>query len=213
VRLSGLLLLLGLLACRPAAMAASFTFQITDGGGRALADAVVTLTADGDAGPAKPLPPREHFIDQQDETFIPAVEVVPVGDVVIFRNSDRTRHHVYSFSPLATFDYVLKPNEQSQPIKLQKPGVVAVGCNIHDFMLNYLFVTDSRWAAKSDDKGAITLAEVPAGSYVAHFWHPRLRPGAPQPAQKVTVGAEPGKLGVSLPVLPERKDDGERSRY
>jgi plastocyanin len=212
VRLMGLLLL-GLLACGAPALAASLSFQITDGGGRSLSEAVVTLTSEsGDSAPAK-VAPRDHFIDQQDETFIPAVEVVPVGDQVIFRNSDRTRHHVYSFSPLATFEYVLKPTEQSPPLKMQKAGVVAVGCNIHDFMLNYLFVTDSRWAAKSDDKGVVTLNDVPAGAYIAHFWHPRLRPGAPQPSQRITVGADNAKIAVSLPALPERKDDSERAKY
>ena len=39
------------------------------------------------------------IIDQRDETFIPYVEIFRPGDQVVFRNSDRTRHHVYSFAP------------------------------------------------------------------------------------------------------------------
>jgi hypothetical protein len=113
---------------------------------------------------------------------------------------------------LTSFEYVLKPKELSNAITLQKPGIIAVGCNIHDYMVNYLFVTDSRWAAKSDDKGAVTLTDLPAGSYVAHFWHQRLRPGAPQPAQKIVVGPENANVAISLPVLPEHKDD-DQNKY
>lgn len=213
MRLPVLLLTIGLLPLPAPVQAASLTFQVKDGSGQPLGDAVVTLTADaGDPGGPKP-PPRDHYVDQRDETFIPTVEVVMVGDQVIFRNSDRTRHHVYSFSPLATFETVLKPKEVSPPIRMEKVGVVAVGCNIHDFMVNYLYVTDSRWAGKSDDKGNVTLSDLPSGGYVAHFWHSRLRPGAPQPTQKVTIGSEAATAKVSLPVLPEHKDDADHDRY
>jgi plastocyanin len=213
LRLSGLLLSPLLLAWLAPAAAATLSFQISDGNGHALADAVVTLTPEGGESAGGKTQPRDHFIDQQDETFVPFVEVVAVGDQVIFRNSDRTRHHVYSFSPLATFEYVLTPGASSPPVKLLKAGVVAVGCNIHDFMLNYLYVTDSRWSGKSDANGALAIADLPAGAYLAKFWHPKLRPGSAQPTQKVTVTGENATIAVSLPALPDHRDDTERNRY
>jgi plastocyanin len=190
------------------AWAASLKLQVTDQGGQPLADAVATLYAETPDSAARPAA-REHFVDQKDETFLPLVEIVPVGDTVIFRNSDRTRHHVYTFSPLATppFDFILKPNENSVPIRLQKPGVIPVGCNIHDFMLNYLFVTDARWAGKTDAKGAVTLADVPPGAYTVKLWHPRLRPGAQQPASPVTVAGDQGSAALSMTVLPPPRED------
>ena len=206
MRLTKLLATIGLVAAMAPAYSASLSFRITDGSGQPLTDAVVTMSPESGESAAKTVP-REHIVDQKDETFVPVVEVVNVGDTIVFRNSDRTRHHVYTFSPLTSFEYVLKPKEVSAPLPLTKPGIIAVGCNIHDFMVNYLFVTDSRWAAKSDDKGGVTLADMPVGAYVAHYWHPRLRPGAPQPAQKIAVGAENATIAVSLPVLPEHKDD------
>jgi len=193
--------------------AATLSLQIGDGQGQALEDAVVTLTSEsGEPSTARP-PPRDHFIDQKDETFIPTVEVMQVGDSVIFRNSDRTRHHVYSFSPLGSFEFVLKPNEVSPPVKLQKVGVIAVGCNIHDFMVNYLFVTDGSWTAKSDAKGVAAIAGLPPGNYIAHFWHPRLRPGAPQPAEKISIAGEQTNATIALPVLPEHHDDADKDHY
>ena len=199
---------LTLLAGWPAG-AAGLVLKITDQNGQVLPDAVAILTgAAGEPGPRAPS--REHFIDQVNETFVPLVEVVPLGEAVIFRNSDRTRHHVYTFSPLATppFDFILKPNEVSAPIHLTKPGVIPVGCNIHDFMINYLVVTDSRWAAKSDDKGSVSLADVPPGTYTVKLWHPRLRPGAAQPSQTVTVAGDQASASLSMTVMaPPREDD------
>ena len=210
-----LALSIALLTASAPALAATLKLQIADQGGQPLADAVATLYPEGaDAAPAKPAAPRDHFVDQKDETFLPLVEVVMLGDAVIFRNSDRTRHHVYTFSPLATppFDFILKPGETSAPIRLTKPGAIPVGCNIHDFMINYLFVTDSRWAAKSDDKGVVPLTDVPPGAYTVKLWHPRLRPGAQQPAHLVTVTGDQASASLSMTVMPASRED-DRDHY
>ena len=208
-----LALSIALLTASAPALAATLRLQIADQGGQPLGDAVAALYPDG--GDAKPVAaPRDHFVDQKDETFLPLVEIVTVGDAVIFRNSDRTRHHVYTFSPLGQFEFVLKPNESSAPVKLQKPGVIPVGCNIHDFMINYLFVTDSRWAAKSDAQGVATLNDVPSGTYTVKWWHPRQRPGAQAVTQTVTVSGDQASAGIALTVMaPPPKDDTERERY
>jgi len=205
-----LALSIAVLTASAPALAATVKLQIADQGGQPLPDAVATLYPEGaDAGTAKPAAPRDHFVDQKDETFVPFVEIVTTGDAVIFRNSDSTRHHVYTFSPLASppFDFILKPKEVSAPIRLSKPGVIPVGCNIHDFMINYLFVTDSRWAAKSDDKGALTLTDVPPGVYTVKWWHPRLRPGAPQPSQSVTVSGDQASASLTMTVMSAPRED------
>lgn len=200
------------IAMLPAA-AATLKLQAADQGGKPLADAVAVLVPETPDTAPKPAP-RDHVIDQKNETFLPLVEIVAAGDQVIFRNSDRTRHHVYTFSPLGQFEFVLKPNESSTPVKLQKPGVIPVGCNIHDFMINYLFVTDSRWAGKSDEKGVVTLTDVPPGSYAVKWWHPRQRPGAQPVTQTVTVSGDQASASVSVPVMaPPPRDDTERERY
>jgi plastocyanin len=200
------------LAVFPAA-AGALKLQVADQGGKPLVDAVATLTPETPDNAPRPAP-REHFIDQKDETFQPLVEIVTTGDAVIFRNSDRTRHHVYTFSPLGQFEFVLKPNESSTPVRLQKPGVIPVGCNIHDFMINYIFVTDSRWAAKSDAQGVVTLNDVPPGNYTIKWWHPRQRPGAAAVTQTVTIGGDQSSASATVPVMaPPARDDTERERY
>ena len=132
--------LLGTAACP--LMAAQAVVHLSDGHARAVSDAVVMLTPDAAVAVAPATkPPATYIIDQRDETFTPYVQLLRPGDNVIFRNSDVTRHHAYSFSPIKTFELVLHPGESSPAISMDKAGIAAIGCNIHDHMITYLFVS------------------------------------------------------------------------
>jgi plastocyanin len=195
--------------------AADLVVQVSDGDGRPVADAVVTLAPQGgQVRPAAPAP-QPLIIDQRNETFIPYVQIVPRGGEVAFRNSDLTRHHVYSFSPVRAFEFVLAPGEQSVAVRFERLGMVAVGCNIHDQMVAYLFVTDLPWSVLTDRDGRATLTDVPEAAYELQTWHPRLRPGRREPVQTVTIAAGANRVAVSVALLREanREHDRERARY
>lgn len=187
------------------ANAADVIVKIHNRAGDGIADAVVTLTGDGTATSAPAQPPAGKTIDQRDETFIPYVEIFRPGDRVVFRNSDHTRHHVYSFSPVKTFEFVLKPGEKSPPLTLDKTGIAAVGCNIHDHMISYLFVTDALRSAKSGADGVVRMEGLAAGLYTVHVWHPQLHPGHPEMTQPLSLatGDESRTLDFTLSLLPD----------
>ena len=199
--------------------AARIDVRILDDAGRPVADAVVSLS--GPQARAAPVgAPR--LVDQSDETFIPLVTVVPRGAGVVFRNSDTTRHHVYSFSPPKPFELVVAPGESSPPVRFDQPGVVVLGCNIHDQMIAYLYVSDTALIGLSGADGKVALPEVPDGRYVLHVWHPRQRPGRPDLEQPLEVAASDQNLDLSLALLPRmpgtpgmtmQPRDRERSRY
>lgn len=209
----GLLLISGQVA------AADLVVQVSDSDGRPVADAVVTLTPQGGApvrASASAAPSNQPLIiDQRNETFIPYVQIVPLGGEVAFRNSDLTRHHVYSFSPVRAFEFMLAPGEQSASVRLERTGVVAVGCNIHDQMVAYLYVTDVPWFALTDKHGRATFSGVPEAAYEMQTWHPRLRPGRPGPIQPVTLTPGASRLEVSVALLHQENHmmDHERERY
>lgn len=187
------------------ASAGELTVAVADGSGKPVADAVVMLRPLGDqAGPA-PSKPARRYVDQRDLMFVPYLLVFRPGDEVVFRNSDATRHHVYSFSPARTFEFVLVPAQSSPPLKLDKPGAIAVGCNIHDQMIAYLYVTDAPWRVQTGASGKAAFDALPAGDYEIRVWQPRLRPGRTDPVQKVTIAAAgPAKtLAVPLRLLPD----------
>ena len=197
-----------------AVQAAEVTVEITDAHGNPVPDAVLTLEfADGQTAP-KPPAAQTKTIDQERETFIPYVEVFRPGDRVQFSNSDRTRHHVYSFSPAKRFEFVLRPGERSPPQDLTSVGTVAVGCNIHDRMVTYLHVSTAPWVARSDAKGQARLASLPIGEYALAVWHPRLRPGAAPAPRAVVLDSERARQHSSfaLPLLPDPRDETDRER-
>lgn len=195
-----------------AASAAGLSVHIVDGRGAPVADAVVTVVPRGAAPPAAAHTARTRVVDQKNLTFVPYIEVFRPGDSVVFRNSDNTRHHVYSFSPAKAFEFVLAPGQSSAPLALDKSGVVAVGCNIHDRMIAYLYISDAPWVAQSGAEGRVSFDGLPAGAYEVRVWQPRLRPNKPDLAQTATVlaDADPQTLTFTLSLLPDPRTQFDR---
>jgi len=184
------------------ASAATVEVDVADARSQPLADAVVELVA---AAPARgELPfrlPTEAVIDQRHETFLPLVSLVRQGGRVIFTNHDTTMHQVYSFSPIKQFAFEIDEGERSLPVVFDKPGVAAIGCNIHDHMITYVYVAASPWTAMSDGTGRATIEGPPPGTYRGSIWHPRLVPGETPPSFSVLVSADGAKTVVHIPVL------------
>ena len=129
-------------------VAAPLSVSVVDGAGHPVRDAVVTLYPSGNA--AKP--PRgggRFVVSQRNLQFRPFLTVVPVGADVSFPNLDPTKHHVYSFSAAKKFELKLFAKDQSRTVHFDKPGVVALGCNIHDQMSAFIVVTDSACGSRN----------------------------------------------------------------
>ena len=155
------------------AQTAEIAASVIDQQGRPVADAVlVAVPVDGNM--RSPQRPRDGSIDQVDKEFFPRVTVVPVGASVTFPNHDDVRHQVYSFSPAKRFELPLYAGVPAQPVVFDKPGVVVLGCNIHDWMVGYVYVSESPFFAKTGKDGQAVLAELPPRAYVLRVWHPQL---------------------------------------
>jgi plastocyanin len=184
-----LLAFLLLLAMADAAAAATLTVDVRDARGAAVVDAVVYAVPEGHELPAPAR--RVSVMDQRNRMFVPHVLPIQTGTAVRFPNSDDIRHQVYSFSSSKSFTLPLYKGTPSNPIVFDRAGVVTLGCNIHDRMSAYIVVVDTPYFATSDGKGPATLANVSAGRYVVHVWHPyrTVEPGT----IAVTVGARERK--------------------
>lgn len=196
--------------------AAELAARIFDSRGAPVADAVVTVVPrPGSVAPiAHPFQALTRTIDQKNEAFIPYVEIFRPGDSVVFRNSDHTRHHVYSFAPARQFEFVLTSGESSPPLPLDHAGVVAVGCNIHDQMITYLYISDAPWIARSGSDGRIAISGLPTGDFEVRAWHPQLRPGQPNPPQPLHIDAatDTQELAFPLWLLPDPRTPADRER-
>ncbi|MFI4973706.1 MAG: methylamine utilization protein [Caulobacterales bacterium] len=155
-----------------AAVAGDLVVSVRTPQGAPVADAVVTVAAPH-SGPIRfPWPYRmaQHHLQ-----FDPFVLVVPVGADVAFPNLDPVRHQVYSFSPAKTFELKLYGRDETRVVRFDKPGVVAVGCNIHDNMVAFILVVETPYAAKTDALGMAVIHGAPAGAQAVRVWRPYLR--------------------------------------
>jgi plastocyanin len=185
-------LLLGLLAAR--ADGGAVTVNVTTQTGAAAGDAVVVFYP-LDAAPAAA---RETaVIDQINKRFVPHVSVVRTGTAITFPNSDRIRHQVYSFSPAKTFSLKLYAGSPKTAVTFDQPGLVVLGCNIHDNMIAFVGVVDSPYFAKTTDTGTASL-NLPSGRYRLRAWHPNAV--AALPSQEITVASAPLNIPLAIDV-------------
>lgn len=190
--------LLCLAACALCAVVWAGPVQVvvTDGSGKPVPDAVVFLDSPEAKAAVRPLAGAE--VEQANKQFAPPVSVVSVGSLVAFPNRDTVRHHVYSFSPAKTFDLKLYTGTPANPVLFDKPGVVVLGCNIHDQMLSWIVVVETPYFGKTGTNGQVNLPVAPAGNYRLKVWHAGLPVGAPAQEQALGVSAAASAVRVVL---------------
>jgi plastocyanin len=154
------------------ASAGTLTITAQQRNARPLAGAVITI--ESEAGTDAPAPPVQAVMDQVNLAFMPDVLVVPVRSSVQFPNSDVVSHQVYSFSGAKTFQLPLYRGKPYPPVVFDQPGVVTLGCNIHDNMLAYIVVTRAPHFGRTSENGRWISPSLPAGRYVVRVWHPLL---------------------------------------
>jgi plastocyanin len=194
------------------ARAGSVEAMVKDQGGKPVADAVVSLTLVGDSAPA--VRPLTAVMDQVNKEFVPLMLPVMVGTPVSFPNRDNIRHHVYSFSPAKKFELPLYIGTPTAPVVFDKPGPVALGCNIHDWMVAYIYVVATPHFARTTADGKARVEGVPGGAYEARVWHPRLRGATEATTQPITVTEDgEGRLAFTLSLKPEPRPAPRREPY
>lgn len=164
------------LASSAALYAANFETDIKTTVGAPVEDVAVILVP---LSKARASSAAHATIEQRDREFVPYVTVVRTGTVIDFPNRDPFKHHLYSFSPAKQFEIKLYAGKPMQPERFDKPGAVALGCNIHDWMEAYVYVTDSPYFAKTDKQGKARIKNIPAGPYQLKLWHPRQKQEPP----------------------------------
>jgi plastocyanin len=196
--------LLLLVAALARSQTASVEASVATADGAPLADAVVVATP-VDAGALAGARPRVEVLDQVDKEFVPRVKPVFVGSSMTFPNKDNVRHHVYSFSPAKRFELPLYSGVPAQPVVFDKPGVVVLGCNIHDWMVGYVYVAESPWFAKTGADGKARLA-LPPRAYVLRVWHPQMSGDEAATRKRLEVAAgAPARVQWTLAIRPEVK--------
>lgn len=139
-----------------------------------------------------------RVMDQKNKQFLPSTLLIQQGQTVRFPNSDNIRHHVYSFSQAKSFELALYGDSRAPDVNFNKPGAVAIACNIHDQMKGFIFVSPGSQAWQSNQQGE---AMIPDTLTQASVWHPRLSVNG---TESVAVSIKPGSH-IVVALKPEIK--------
>ena len=119
-------------------------------------------------------PPPAARMNQHGLAFEPHILVVETGTSVVFPNDDDVRHHVYSFSHAKQFNFSIESHDSREDLSFDTPGVVTLGCNIHDEMLAYIVVVDTPHFATTGPDGSVELTDLSPGRYEVSIWTSRI---------------------------------------
>ncbi len=177
---------------------ASISVRVLDQNGQPLDNAVLELPI----APVQQAPDEVAIIDQINKRFVPMVIAIAQGQQVNFPNNDNIRHHVYSFSEIRQFSTELYADIPGAPVTFDKAGIAVLGCNIHDSMVGYIFVSPWQHVAVTDTTGRVAFdldntSTLPATLKVWHPWS-----ADPQQKREVsTAGLEAGgELEIRLTI-------------
>lgn len=156
-----------------------------------------------------------NVVDQVDKQFTPTVSAITPGSDVVFPNSDNIRHNVYSFSDAKTFELKLYSDQERPAVRFDKPGVVTLGCNIHDQMIAYVLVTDESGVAITDQQGRVELEGTAALNNVRvwHYWMGDTLAAAQSVPLTQSNGRYVGQVSVTPPVKEKKEPSRLEQRF
>ena len=146
-------------------------------------------------GAAKKRQPKQRVIEQRNKEFAPHVLAVPVGSTVSFPNYDTIFHNVFSISKPKAFDLGMYKSGETREIKIDKPGIIRLGCNLHAAMSAYIIAVDAPNYVIANADGTFKFNTLAPGKYKVQAWNERS--GEPMTSE-VTIkeGANEVKLDL-----------------
>lgn len=149
-----------------------------------LVNAVVAIT---DIKKGKKMEPQKVTLDQNGCEYHPHVLAFVAGSSVAIVNPDGILHNIHSYSKANSAFNMAQPKfKKTITVKVDKPEVISVKCDVHGWMSGWFFAADNPYFAVTDNSGSFKLTDVPPGTYNVEVWHETLG----KVSQKVTVKAK-----------------------
>jgi Polysaccharide lyase family 4, domain II len=168
------------------------TYLVDAKGG--LKNVVVFLEA---AQPAAAVDPQKlNIIENTGCRYAPRILAMQKGERLRVRNNDPKLHIPHSYLNEKTVFMLSLPFKNTildATQKIRETGILKLVCDTHAWMLGYVYVFDHPFFAVTDDRGAFSIPNVPAGTYTLKAWHE----DAGVRSQEVVV-SESGEVRVNI---------------
>jgi hypothetical protein len=116
------------------------------------------------------LPHGRYTLLQKNRTFIPHLQVIPVGTAIQFPNADPFFHNVFSLFDGKRFDLGLYEAGSSKSVTFSREGVSYIFCNIHPEMSAVVLALSTPLYAVASENDSFVLRSIPPGDYSMHLW-------------------------------------------
>ncbi len=116
-------------------------------------------------GKAWPPAAKPPYLDNVKCEFVPVVQVIPAGPLDVV-NKDPVLHNTHGYYGKRTaFNKALPNQNQTIATELPRAGTVRVECDVHDWMLGWIYVVDNPYYALTGPDGKFSITDVPPGTY------------------------------------------------
>jgi plastocyanin len=138
-----------------------------------VANAVVYIA---DIQKGKKMEPEKAILDQKGCEYHPHVLAFPAGSTLEILNPDGILHNIHSYSQKnPPFNLAQPKFRKTMEVKLDKPDIINIKCDVHNWMNGRLFVADNPYYSVTDTTGTFKLTDVPSGTtYTLTVWHETL---------------------------------------
>lgn len=145
--------------------------SVVVGRDRGLRNVLVRLAGPLPAAPPPPTAPVR--VQQQQCTYTPRVQGLQIGQRLEVQNRDDTLHNVHVYRGHQTV--LNRPQKEGGPVVGREvpgpPALLEVKCDVHPWMLGYVWVSPHPWFAVTDEGGSFEIARAPAGRHRLEIWH------------------------------------------
>ncbi|HTN69879.1 MAG TPA: carboxypeptidase regulatory-like domain-containing protein [Methylomirabilota bacterium] len=119
-------------------------------------------------------PQKLNVIENSGCRYAPRILVMQKGERLKVRNADPKLHIPHSYLQERTVFMLSLPFRNTildATQKIREPGILKLVCDTHAWMLGYVHVFDHHFFAVTDERGAFSITNIPAGTYNLKAWH------------------------------------------
>jgi len=115
-----------------------------------------------------------NMIENTGCRYAPRILAMQKGERLTVKNNDPKLHIPHSYLNEKTVFMLSLPFKNTildATQKIRDAGILKLVCDTHAWMLGFVHVFDHPFFAVTDDKGAFSIPNVPAGTYTLKAWH------------------------------------------